>query len=81
MEIDPFSQKCKAPRSEYLVDFGPLAGESIPEDDCTLIVTAGQEILVIAAPADTATTNKVGITRTLHRVAFLITALFAIYDK
>lgn len=38
----------------HLVDFGPLAGKSIPQDDSSLIVTAGQKVLVIAAPADTA---------------------------
>lgn len=53
---------------DYLIDFGPLAGESIPQDDCALIVTACQEILVIAAPADTATTNKVSFHFTLSHI-------------
>jgi len=44
----------------YLVDFGPLAGEPIPQDDSTLVVAAGQKVLVVAAPADTATKTKKG---------------------
>lgn len=45
-----------------LVDFGPLTGKSIPQDDSTLIVTAGQKVLVVAAPADTANeTNSLEI--------------------
>lgn len=61
METDPLSWKSNALKPKYpnLVDFGPLAGESIPQDDSTLVVAAGQKVLVIAAPADTATTNKV----------------------
>lgn len=38
----------------HLVDFGPLAGESVPQNDGALIVAAGQKVLVITAPADTA---------------------------
>lgn len=52
----------------YLVDFGPLACESIPQDNGTLIVTAGQEVFVIAAPADTAATeekNRITLTQKL----------------
>lgn len=39
----------------YLVDLWALAGEAIPQNDSALIVAAGQEVLVITAPADTAT--------------------------
>lgn len=42
----------------YLVDFGPLAGKAVPQDDRALIVAARQQVLVIAAPADTAATDK-----------------------
>lgn len=40
--------------SAYLVDFGPLAGEAVPQDDGAFVVAAGQKVLVITAPADTA---------------------------
>ena len=53
------------PWESHLVDFGALAGESIPQNDCTLIIAAGQEVLVITAPADTAA-NKKKADITLH---------------
>lgn len=51
-------------KEPYLVDFGPLASKTIPQNDSTLIVAAGQKVLMIATPADTAATNKVPITLT-----------------
>lgn len=44
-----------------LVDFGLLACESIPQNNGALIVTAGQKVLVVAAPADTAATKNIYI--------------------
>ena len=38
-----------------------MAGEAVPQNDGALVVTAGQKVLVVAAPADTATTDEVGI--------------------
>lgn len=54
-----------------------MAGESVPQDDGTLIVTACQKVLVITAPADTATVNKFGITFiiTFTLLTFLKTSL------
>lgn len=51
--IDQYWQ-CSRTWVSYLVDLGSVAGEPIPQDDGTLIVTAGQKVLVITAPADTA---------------------------
>lgn len=62
--IIPIKKQCFKPKVSYLVDFGPLASEPIPQNDSTLIVAAGQKVLMIAAPADTAATNKVPITFT-----------------
>lgn len=45
-----------------LVDFGLLARESVPQDDGALVVAAGQKVLVVAAPADTAATKNTRIT-------------------
>lgn len=60
----------------YLVNFRPLAGESIPQNDSTLIVAAGQKALVIAAPADTAVTKKVDFESQAHTVTLSICAFF-----
>lgn len=56
----------------HLVDFGPLAGESVPQNDGALIVAAGQKVLVITAPADTATKIRtlIKIIMITHQSAF-----------
>lgn len=49
--------KCVQKKDAHLIDLWPLSCETIPENNSSLIVAAGQQILVIATPADTAKEN------------------------